>query len=237
MIKDNISEVKRRIAAACLRAKRDPTSVKLICVTKNRSGEEIKEAFLAGITEFGENKVQEALSKQAIFGIGQAPGSKLQAFLHLHMLGHLQTNKVKEAVKIFDLIHSVESLRLAEEIDKQAARINKVQDILIEVKTSPETAKSGIKPDATAGLIKEAAEFRNISIQGLMTIAPLADNPEKARTYFRMLRELRDKITQAPGSKLQALSLSMGMTNDFEIAIEEGADMVRIGRAIFEGKI
>jgi pyridoxal phosphate enzyme (YggS family) len=151
------------------------------------------------------------------------------------MVGHLQTNKVKDAVKIFGLIQSVDSLHLAREIDRQAAKINKIQDILIEVKTSPEATKFGLKPDEAVEVMKEIAELKNISIKGLMTIAPIVDNPGKTRPYFRLLRELRDKINElrTPNSELQ--TLSMGMTDDFEVAIEEGSNMVRVGRAIFEG--
>ena len=151
-----------------------------------------------------------------------------------HMVGHLQTNKVKDAVKIFDLIHSVDSAHLAAEIDKQALKINKIQDILIEIKTSPEVTKSGIKPDEAIEVIKEIDKFKNINIKGLMTIAPLADDPQKARPYFRMLRELMDKINALHVTPNRLHVLSMGMTDDFEIAIEEGSTMVRLGRAIFE---
>ncbi len=156
----------------------------------------------------------------------------------------MKTKKAKEAVKIFDLIHSVDSLRLAEEIDKQAARINKVQDILIEVKTSPEATKFGIKPEDTIGVIKEIGALKNVKIKGLMTIAPVVDKPEKARPYFRILKELSNNINQltanpvcSAGRDQRPPAISMGMTDDFEVAIEEGSDMVRIGRAIFEGKI
>jgi len=223
MIKENVLEVRRRIEAACLRAKRDPASVKLVAVSKGRSIERIKEVHLTGIVDFGENKVQEALLKYE---------EKLA--VQWHMIGHLQTNKAKEAVKIFDLIHSVDSLRLAEEIDKQAAKINKIQNVLIEVKTSPEATKFGIEPDQVAEVIKEIAKLKNINIQGLMTIAPLVSIQEESRPYFRTLRELRDKINQSSviGNPLSVLS--MGMTDDFEIAIEEGSGIVRIGRALFE---
>ena len=239
MIRENILEVRRRIEAACLKAKRDPATIKLIVVSKNRSIEEIKEALSAGITEFGENRVQEALLKYSDkrLATGDTP-------IKWHMLGHLQTNKVKEAVKIFALIHSVDSPHLAEEIAKQAAKINKIQDILIEVKTSPEATKFGLMPDEVFDFLKAAQQLKNIAIKGLMTIAPVVSNPEEIRPYFRTLRELKDRIIQAPclagrqaGSKLYAPSLSMGMTDDFEVAIEEGSDMLRIGRAVFEGKI
>ncbi|MGB4521373.1 MAG: YggS family pyridoxal phosphate-dependent enzyme, partial [Candidatus Omnitrophota bacterium] len=132
-----------------------------------------------------------------------------------------------------DLIHSVDSRHLAEEINKQAARINKVQEILVEVKTSPEAAKSGIKPEKTVEFVQEISRLTNIRVIGLMTIAPLVDDPEKTRPYFRALRELRDRINELSALSAQLTALSMGMTDDFEIAIEEGATMVRIGRAIF----
>jgi len=212
-------EVRRGIESACFKAKRDPDTVKLVAVSKNRSIEEIREVSLAGITAFGENRVQEALSKYE---------AKLP--IQWHMVGHLQTNKVKEAVKIFDLIQSVDSLRLAQEIDKQAAGINKIQEILLEVKTSAEKTKFGLPPDELPGFLKAARELKNISVQGLMTIAPLVNDPQEARPYFRILKELKNRVDPE-------FILSMGMTGDFQVAIEEGADIVRVGRAIFEGKI
>jgi pyridoxal phosphate enzyme (YggS family) len=150
------------------------------------------------------------------------------------MVGHLQTNKVKDALNLFDLIQSVDSLNLAQEIDRQAAKIHKIQDILIEVKTSPEATKFGLKPDETVEVIKEMAKLKNINIKGLMTIAPIVDNPEKTRPYFKTLRILKDKINSLTLTTYPLTLLSMGMTDDFEIAIEEGSNMVRIGRAIFE---
>lgn len=194
-----------------------PAGVTIVAVSKGRSIEEIKEAVAAGITDIGENKVQEALLKYR-----ELPTIKW------HMVGHLQANKVKDAVKIFDLIQSVDSLHLAQEIDKQALKINKIQDILIEIKTSPEETKFGLKPEEAIPAIKEIAKLKNINIKGLMTIAPIVDDPEKTRPYFRLLRDLRDEI-----NKFQIFS--MGMTDDFKIAVEEGATMVRLGRAIFEG--
>lgn len=226
MIRENVLEVRKRISAACLRVKRDPAAVKLIAVSKNRNIAEIKDAVLAGITDLGENRVQEAIGKYEVFKGNPAP-------IQWHMVGHLQTNKVKEAVRIFDLIQSVDSMRLAKEIDKQAARINKIQDILLEVKTSPEAAKFGVKPNAAAGVIKEISELKNINIKGLMTIAPVGSNPEQARPYFRELKDLRDKINLSSVPRSPLSILSMGMTDDFEVAIEEGSDMVRIGRAVF----
>jgi pyridoxal phosphate enzyme (YggS family) len=219
MVKDNIAKIKERI----------PGHITIVAVSKNRTPEEIKEAVEAGITDIGENKVQEAISK--IYEL-RVTGYELRK-IKWHMVGHLQTNKAKEAVKIFDLIQSVDSLRLAQEIDKQAAKINKIQDILIEVKTSPEATKSGLKPDEAIEVIEKIAQLKNLRVKGLMTIALVVDNPEKARPCFRMLRELRDKINRLGTMNHELRTLSMGMTDDFKVAIEEGADMVRLGRAIF----
>ena len=152
-----------------------------------------------------------------------------------HMVGHLQTNKVEDAVSIFDLIQSVDGLRIAQEINKQAQRLGKIQDVLIEVKTSEEVAKFGLKPDEAIEVIEQIIKFKNINIKGLMTIAPVVDNPEKTRPYFIKLRELRDKISDLRFAICDMQILSMGMSDDFEIAIEEGANMIRLGRAIFQG--
>jgi hypothetical protein len=152
-----------------------------------------------------------------------------------HMVGHLQTNKVKEAVKFFACIQSVDSLRLAKEIDAQAAKIGKIQDIMLEVKTSPEATKFGLRPQEVLGASEEFARSRNLRVLGLMTIAPLLDDPEQARPYFRKLRGLRDEIDRLSVFGYRLSVLSMGMTDDFEVAIEEGSTMVRLGRAIFEG--
>jgi len=230
MVKENIARIQARIAAACIKAGRDPRGVRIVAVSKNRTVQELREAIDAGITDIGENKVQEAHLK---YNTLKAAGTGFSS-VKWHMVGHLQTNKVKDAVRIFDLIQSVDSLHLAQEIDKQAVRINKIQDVLVEIKTSPEATKTGLKTDAALEVINECSSLKNIRVQGLMTIAPLVDDPEMVRPYFKMLRELRDTF----GSKLKTqnseLILSMGMSDDFEVAIEEGSDMVRIGRAIFE---
>lgn len=215
MIRENVLKLRQCI----------PGAITIVAVTKGRTVEQIKEVIAAGITDIGENRVQEALIK---YNELYAIRSTLYA-TRWHMVGHLQTNKVKEAVKIFDLIQSVDSLYLAQEIDKEAGKVNKIQDILIEIKTSPEAAKFGIKPDEAIGVIKEIAKLKNINLKGLMTIAPIVDNVENTRPYFKMLRELKDKINTLH-------ILSMGMTDDFQIAIEEGSNMVRLGRAIFEGE-
>ncbi|MBN2831000.1 MAG: YggS family pyridoxal phosphate-dependent enzyme [Candidatus Omnitrophica bacterium] len=223
MLKDNISKVKERIASVCLKINRDPSQISIVAVSKGRPVEDIIEAVACGITDIGENRVQEAILKYNKLVTGKETNRQI---VRWHMVGHLQTNKVKEAVKIFDLIQSVDSLYLAEEIDKQAAKINKIQDILIEIKTSPEVTKFGLNADAALGVIKEVGKFKNIYIKGLMTIAPPVKHPEEARPYFKILSGLLDDLNR------QTI-LSMGMSDDFEVAIEEGAGMLRIGRAIF----
>ncbi|MBM3245666.1 MAG: YggS family pyridoxal phosphate-dependent enzyme [Candidatus Omnitrophica bacterium] len=224
MIKDNILQARARIASVCAKLGLNPDSITIVCVAKNRTIEKVKEAIACGLFNIGENRVQEALLKY-----DQLSGVKW------HLVGHLQTNKVKDAVKIFDLIHSVDSLRLAGEINKQAARIGKIQDILIEVKTSPEAAKYGVLPEETAGLVEAIKGLKNVSLKGLMTIAPLLDNPEETRPYFKQLRQLKDKICIDFGFRVSDFGLlSMGMTDDFEVAIEEGANIIRIGRGIFD---
>jgi pyridoxal phosphate enzyme (YggS family) len=223
MIADNIKAVTQRIARSCDKAGRPAGDVELVCVTKEATLAQMEEALQAGGRVFGENRVQDAAAKH------KAIGDKAS----WHLVGHLQTNKVKEAVGIFDLIHSVDSAHLARQIDKEAGKASKVQDILIQVNTSGEATKFGVSPEAATDLIKEVALYPNIHIKGLMTIAPEVEDPETVRPYFRALRDLRDRID---GLKLTAYSLhllSMGMTNDFEVAIEEGSTMVRIGRAIF----
>jgi len=237
MIKESILRINAQILRVCSKINRNPEEISIVTVSKGRSPQEIKEVILAGITDIGENRVQEAVAKYNEL----RPNTYDLRPIKWHMVGRLQANKVKEAVKIFDLIQSVDSLHLAAEIDKQAAKINKIQDILIEIKTSTEATKLGLKPDEAIEVIKEIVRLKNINIKGLMTIAPLVDNPGKARPYFRMLRELQDKINQLslPGRQAGAESfqlkvLSMGMSDDFEAAIEEGSNMVRLGRAIFE---
>ena len=220
MIADNIKSVTERIARCCEKAGRPRGSVQLVTVTKEASVGQMEEVFHAGARDFGENRVQDALTKHS------AIGDKVK----WHLIGHLQTNKVKDAVKVFSLIHSVDSLKLAQAIDKEAAKFGKRQSILIQVNVSGEESKFGIAPEETIDFLKVASAYPNISIDGLMTIAPEVDDPEAVRPYFRRLRELRDKIDEG---RRAIRTLSMGMTNDFEVAIEEGSDIVRVGRAIF----
>jgi pyridoxal phosphate enzyme (YggS family) len=218
VIKENIARLKARLG----------DNIVIVAVSKGRSLQEIQEAALAGITDIGENRVQEAREKLA------DNNCKLP-FVKWHMVGHLQTNKVKQAVKIFDLIHSVDSFHLAAEIDKEAKKIDKIQDILIEIKTSPEATKFGVWPDEAVKVIRKISGLQSVRIKGLMTIAPLVDSPEKARPYFRLLKELRDRINESEIRSNGLRILSMGMSSDFEVAIEEGANMLRLGRVIFEG--
>jgi hypothetical protein len=216
MIKENIQRARQSVFETCSQARLDPDKIRIVCVTKGRSIQEISEAVGSGLNQLGENRVQEALQKYKL------------VHAQWHMVGHLQSNKVKDALKIFDLIHSVDSAQLAREIDKQALKINKVQDVLLEVKTSPEASKFGIKPEALEGVCEEILKLKNLKVKGLMTIAPWGEVPDKARPYFSKLRRLRDGLNPS-------WLLSMGMSDDFEVAIQEGADMIRLGRKIFEG--
>ena len=224
MIADNLKAVIRRIAESCGRVGRQTSDITLICVTKEASIGQIEEALALGVNAFGENRVQDAIVKFKTIG-GKAAW---------HLVGHLQTNKIKDAVSIFSLIHSIDSVRLAKEIDKEAARLNKKQDILVQVNVSGEASKFGIASGETEEFIKNVSLYPNINIKGLMTIAPEADDPEKVRPFFRKLRELRDAINAERNTQNAIRILSMGMSDDFEVAIEEGSNMVRIGRAIFK---
>ena len=222
MIADNLKDVTLRISKSCEKAGRSQSSVKLICVTKEADVGNIEEALALGVTDIGENRVQDAVIKH------RAIGNRVK----WHLIGHLQTNKTRDAVRIFSLIHSVDSVRLAQEIQKCAQKLGKRQDVLIEVNTSGEESKFGIAPGDVSKFFKEVLLYPNINILGLMTIAPEVKNPEEVRPYFRKLRELRDELNTIHNT--QYTMLSMGMTNDFEAAIEEGTTMVRIGRAIFK---
>lgn len=222
-IADNFKTIMDRIAAAAQRAGREPFSIKLVVVTKTVEVERIQEAVIAGAAILGENRVQEAKEKI----------EQLGAIARWHLIGHLQTNKSKYAVKLFDMIHSVDSLELASEIDKQAAKIGKIQDVLVEVSIAGEASKAGVSVADVGGLVKAAANLKNISIKGLMTIPPFLDDPEEVRPYFRALRELATSIADEKIPNVSMQELSMGMSGDFETAVEEGATMVRAGSAIF----
>jgi pyridoxal phosphate enzyme (YggS family) len=222
-LKNRLENVNDRINKAALKCGRDPENIHLVAVSKTIPANRVKEAIELGVTILGENYVQEARDKFNV--LGTYPVS-------WHFIGHLQTNKAKYAVRLFDLIHSVDTLKLARELDKQAKKVNKFQDILIQINVSKEPSKSGSDIENAANLIKDIVHLENVSLKGFMAMPPFFNNPEKARPYFIALRNLRDQIQKTlPGVALN--ELSMGMTGDFEVAIEEGATFVRIGTAIF----
>ena len=202
---------------------RNPEEIKLVTVTKTATTEQIEEAINAGIKIIGENRVQDAKKKYQI----------ITAEVEWHLIGHLQTNKAKYAVEIFNCIHSVDSIKLAQEIDKRSLQFGKIMDVLVEVNVSGEETKYGIKSEEVETFLKEISAFPRIRIRGLMTIAPIVEEKEEVRPYFRKLKELSEKIKSKNIENIKMDYLSMGMTEDFEIAIEEGANMVRIGRGIF----
>lgn len=224
----NLKDINDRIVKAAQRSGRNPSEIKLVCVTKNISPEKITEAISLGISDIGESRIQEAEKKYPQL-------SNLSCRLTWHLIGHLQTNKVKKAVVLFDLIHSLDSEHLAREIDKHSQKINKIQDCLIEVKVSEEPTKYGCLPEKLQELIEKTFELKNIRILGLMAMAPFFENPQFSRPYFKRAKELFDKIrSDSPHLTSNFSLLSMGMSNDFEVAIEEGSNMVRIGTAIFK---
>ena len=220
----NLKAVQDRIADTCARMGRDPRTVRLVSVTKTMGPETVRLAIQAGAVLFGENYIQEAREKCEI--LAPYPVS-------WHFIGHLQSNKARYAVRLFDLIHSVDSLRLATELDREARKIGKVQKILIQINIGNEASKSGIAAESAETLMRSLSGFSNISVQGLMVIPPFFDEPERVRPYFRGLRELRDSLMKSAMGGISLDELSMGMTGDFEAAIEEGATLVRIGTAIF----
>ena len=222
-IADNIKTVMDRIASAAKRAGRDPATVRLVVVTKTIDRERIKEAVDAGATILGENRVQEAKEKI----------EKLGSIASWHLIGHLQVNKARHAVKLFDLIHSVDSPELAAEIDRQAAKIGKVQNVLVEVNIAGEASKSGMAVKNAPALVREIAKHANITVQGLMTIPPFSEQPEDSRPYFCVLRELAESMKRENIPNTAMKELSMGMSGDFEVAVEEGGTLVRVGTAIF----
>ncbi len=219
-----LQDVKRRIEKAAQTSGRLPDSIRLVAVSKTIPAKKVKEAMEAGVTLFGENYVQEA---------GVKFNELYEYHASWHFIGHLQSNKAKYAVRLFDLIHSVDSLKLARELNKQAKKVNKIQDVLIQVNMSGETSKSGIAPQDVASLIKEISSLENLTIKGLMTMPPFFNDPDTVRPYFSALRDLRDQLKKESPPNVTLDELSMGMTGDYEVAIAEGATLVRIGTAIF----
>jgi pyridoxal phosphate enzyme (YggS family) len=223
-MKTQITIIRERIRQAANSAGRMPESVRLVAVSKTIPAQRVRDAVEAGIVLLGENYIQEAREKIEILK---------ELNVSWHFIGHLQSNKAKYAVRLFDMIHSVDSLKLAQELEKQAAKNGKVQDILIQVNTGKEASKSGVYEEEALNLVRQAGRMEHLSVKGLMTLPPYFNAPEKVRPYFKALRELRDRIQaeDLPGVSMQ--ELSMGMTGDFEAAIQEGATLVRIGTAIF----
>ena len=223
-MRKRLEQVRERIRQAAESCNRDADSVRLVAVSKTIPAGTVKAAVEAGVGILGENYIQEAREKFSAL---------IQYPLSWHFIGHLQSNKAKYAVRLFDLIHSVDSFKLARELDKQAKKVDKIQQILVQVNISAEDTKSGISADEAPGLISEISRFENLSIRGLMTMPPYFYQPEKVKPFFAALRELRDRIRAQAPPNVSLEELSMGMTGDFEVAIEEGATLVRIGTAIF----
>lgn len=223
MISENLKAVQTQIQSACAHTDRDFSEVTLIAVSKTKPVSALREAYEAGARDFGENKVQELMDKIPI----------LPRDIRWHMIGHLQRNKVKYIIGKVVLIHSVDSLRLAEEISRESVRQGTSTDILIEVNVAEEESKFGVPPQETLALIEKIAGLPEIHIKGLMTIAPYTENPEQNRTYFKKLRELSVDIATKNIDNVSMNVLSMGMTGDYTVAIEEGATYVRVGTGIF----
>lgn len=217
----NIQSIRNRIAAACARAGRDPASVTLMAVSKGQPPEVVKAGAQAGLTLFGESKVQEAKAK-----IPLCPGH-----LRWQMIGHLQSNKCRDAVALFEMIQSVDSPELADEIQKWAEKSARTLPVLLEVNVAGESAKFGFNPASVVDALPAINRLSRIEVHGLMTIAPWTPDPEKVRPIFRKLRELKARCEEVLGAPLP--HLSMGMSGDFEVAIEEGATLVRIGTSLF----
>ena len=220
-ITENLEAVRGQIAAACARAGRAAEAVRLLAVSKTYGPEAVRAAAAAGQRLFGENRVQEAAAK-----IPECPGN-----LEWHLIGHLQSNKAGAAARLFDWVHSVDSAKLLEALDREAGAAGRRLQALVQVNVSGERSKSGLAPEAAGEVLAAGDRLRNVEIRGLMTIPPLAEDPETARPFFRKLRELRDGWAAATGLELG--ELSMGMTHDLAVAIEEGATFVRVGTGIF----
>jgi len=222
-IKRNIEEVRKRVEKAALKSGRNPGDIKIIGVTKTVDTDRIMKAIDAGIVDLGENRVQELLEKY----------DKINRECRWHLIGHLQTNKVKYIIDKVSLIHSVDRIELVQEIQKRAEKIGRIVDVLVQVNVAEEESKFGIRTSEALDFVKEVSRFENIKVRGLMTIAPLVENPETVRYVFRELRKLLIDIRQENIDNINMDFLSMGMSNDFEIAVEEGSNMIRVGTAIF----
>jgi pyridoxal phosphate enzyme (YggS family) len=226
-IAENIAQVQERIAAAARRARRNPDEIMLMAVSKTFPAERIREAYDAGLRVFGENRVQEFA--------GKADALADLRDVEWHLIGHLQTNKAAKATELFDGVDSVDSVRTAEKLNGFAASAGKILPVLIEINVGGEKAKSGVAPGSKEleEILQGAPQWGNLTIRGLMTVPPYAEDPEGSRPYFRQLGQIRDSISARALPKIGTAVLSMGMSHDFQAAIEEGATCVRIGTAIF----
>jgi hypothetical protein len=223
-IADNLARVRSQIRAAAHRAGRDPADIKLLAISKSHPAEAVEQAYEAGIASFGESRAQEGREKVA---------ELRHLSISWHFVGHVQTNKVKYLLGAYELIHSLDRWKLAVEIDKRAQREGTKQPCLVQVNISGEDSKYGLPPTAVSGFLDRVAPLEGIQVKGLMTIAPLVEDPEETRPCFRRLRELAEELRPGLPSGVRLSELSMGMTNDFEVAVEEGATILRVGRAIF----
>lgn len=223
-IEHNLRRVEKRIALAAEGCGRAPDAVRLVAVAKTKPAGVVRVAVTAGALRIGENYIQEAREKFA--ALSDLP-------IEWHFIGHLQTNKAKYAVRLFDLIHTVDSLRLASELDTQARKIGKIQNVLVQINIGGEKTKSGGTPEEAPSLISDISRLKNLRVRGLMTMPPFFDDPQRAQPFFAELRRLRDRIQSQGPPGLDLRELSMGMTGDFEAAVAEGATLVRIGTAIF----
>lgn len=221
-LEDRILKVRDRMSEACDRSGRNVSDVQIVAVTKKIPPEQVAEAFGYGVTVFGESKVQEAKQKIPL----------CSGHLEWHMIGHLQANKVREAVRLFSMIHSIDSVKLLEAVDRESAAAGKMMKVCLEVNISGEQSKDGFRPEDVPAAVSRCDSLMNVDLAGLMTIVPYADEAEETRTYFRDMRELRDRCRTDTGYALT--HLSMGMSHDFEVAVEEGATLVRLGRILFD---
>ena len=227
-LRERIAALQQRIANACQRCGRDPAAVTLVAVTKGVDAPTVREGIALGLNNLGENRVQEARSKREALGAGNG-----ERGARWHLIGHLQRNKAKEAVELFAVVHSLDTTALAEALERHAAAADKEVEVFIQVNVSGEATKFGCAPGDTQALAKTVMQLPHLRLRGLMTIAPFADDPETVRPVFRQLRGLRDEVTSPLHLPPSTFCLSMGMSHDFEVAIEEGADVIRVGTAIF----
>jgi pyridoxal phosphate enzyme (YggS family) len=224
MIHENIKRLRERIADCCSRIGRDPEEITVVAVSKTFGAESIREAVRAGMEDIGENYVQELVGKREV--LAQEP-------VRWHFVGHLQRNKVKYIAPWIHIVHTVDSAALGREIDKRAAASGRTIDVLLEVNTTGENSKFGVRPEGVGQLVEGMSGLEHIRVAGLMTVGPFLPDPEGSRPMFRQLRQLKEEVTQSPQANVDMHHLSMGMTGDLEVALDEGATILRIGTAIF----